>query len=114
MIMSLNGLLSIPEKNARGIATWLFWHANDHLEIVQAIAKTTTTKPPVYVLDPANPDDVKGWALTHQQAHNDMNSALGLQGSDLTSIDFSKELELKAWLFINFMEHAAARQTIGI
>lgn len=112
--MSLNGILSIPEKSMRGLEEWLFWHANDHVEILRGIQATTSVKLPEYVLDPANSQDLEGWALQHQQAHNDMNSQLGLQGSDLTAVDFKQEIELKAWLFINFMEHVAARQTIGI
>jgi hypothetical protein len=86
---------------------WLFQHSQDHLEIVQKIAQTTGLVLPTYIIDPLEPGDFKGWALRHQNYHNEANGVLRVDGSDLQTVDFENQEEMESWYWLNYSEHLA-------
>lgn len=69
---------------------------------------------PDYVIDPIPDNDLKGWIERNQELHNDMNGQLGLQGSDLQDVDFDDQKQLQSWVYLHFIEHQSAEQTLGI
>lgn len=106
-------ILAVPE-GAAGSDEWEFWHAQDHIDIRAGIEQFGRGNLPSYILDPLVAWGRDAWAAAHQQAHNDANGALGLRGSDLLDVDWQSSAEKDEWLFMNFMEHAAMHQAIGI
>lgn len=111
--MGLPNLLGIP-PGPMGWQEFLFNHWQDHLQIIQAIQAQTGQQLIVYDLEGFNPDAASDWLDRHQNAHNDMNGALGLAGQDLEAVDLRNDHEREAWLFTNFEEHQAVRSTLKI
>jgi hypothetical protein len=72
---------------------------NINLQIPQARALT------FYILDPVPEIDLQSWLRRHQQSHSDINAALGIQGSDLTDVDFKKTEERESWSELHYSEH---------
>lgn len=93
-----------------------FWFNNwiDHQDIAQAITKQNNVSMTIYVIDPWSDASADGILERHQQYHNDMNSALGLAGQDLSDLNLEDETKVKAWQWIHYLEHQAAHQALGI
>ena len=107
-------LMSFDYADQRSLDEWDINHSSDHEEIRQAIqAKlgVNLEDRPIY---PTNWKDWNAYAIRHQSLHNDMNSILGLNGVDLTTVDFKDKKESENWHFDHFQEHQAARTTLGI
>jgi len=111
--MGLPNLL-YPPTGESGWREYWFQHFQDHLDILQAIQKDFNVKLTEYIIDPWVDSDKDGILERHQQYHNDFNAALNLPGNDLSDVDFKKENEVKAWLYLNFVEHQSAHQSLGI
>ena len=88
-----------------------FWFNNwiDHQDIQQAVNKLKGLNNEVYQIDPWNEQAKDAILLRHQFFHNDMNSALGLNGSDLTSLDFKDKEAVKGWIYSHYLEHQSVR-----
>lgn len=112
--MPLYDLLNTPVGGSRNINEWAFSHAQDHLEIIQAIQAKKGLRLTQFQLDPLNTNDLNQWLNRHQQTHDDMNSALSLIGVDLETVDFENDKEREAWTLLNFMEHRNVRQALAI
>jgi hypothetical protein len=102
-----------PAGGADDLKAWFFAHHQDHIEIVQAIQKLGRPMT-IYPLDPFTPNAVDVWLRFHQSAHNDFNQALGLDGADLTDVDFQNAEKLSDFFFRNYQEHLDARAALGI
>jgi hypothetical protein len=106
--MGLANLLSPPS----GPNGWQeFWFNNwiDHQTIQQAVNKTQGVNNETYQIDPWS-DAAKDELLQkHQLYHNDMNSALGLNGSDLSVLDFKDKEAVKNWVNSHYLEHQSVR-----
>lgn len=112
--MPLFDLLNPPMGSSEKLNEWSFTHAQDHLEIVQAIQRQRGVNLTQYLLDPLNEHDLNHWLNRHQQAHDDFNSVLNISGVDLQSVDFTDESEKESWTLLNFMEHRSARIALAI
>lgn len=112
--MPLFDLLNPPMGGGRNLNEWAYAHAMDHLEIIQAIQKKKGMALTQYLLDPLNEHDLNHWLNRHQQSHDDFNSVMGINGVDLEAVDFGDEKERESWTLLNFMEHRAVRQALGI
>ena len=80
-------------------------------EAIQTAFGTNLTEWDIYPLE------LKHWdqfALKHQAAHNEMNSASGLSGDDLTQVDFKDLHARQEWHYKHFREHNAQRVKYGI
>ena len=69
---------------------------------------------PEYMLHPSNPDDTGVWEDQHQQMHQDMDALLGINGFDLTNVNFENEAYLAGWIQLHFNEHYQAANILGI
>lgn len=67
-----------------------------------------------YQLDPISFDDVTNWLARNQQAHDDFNQALGLNGVDLEGVDFTDQKQLQAWVYLVWQEMQTAQQQLNI
>ncbi len=92
-------------------------HAREHMQFVQALATAT---PAVLIPDfdlmvfltaaEARPSIVQ----SHAQAHQLLRGALGLTGSDLSTVNLDNEGEFNDWSGYHRQEHAVIRQALGI
>lgn len=67
-----------------------------------------------YILDPINFQRADQFLQNNQQSHNEANSVLGLQGSDLQTVDFGNERQLAAWIAQHYQEHFDLRNVLHI
>lgn len=95
---------------------FFFYNASDHNEINLAILKQKSVNIFGRVLDPVDTSETafQSWVEQHQQAHNDINSALKLNGQDLTDIELKNPNKLRDWIFVHASEHLAMRQALAI
>ena len=108
----LANLANVPH-NQIDLLQFSFANNDDHLRIIAAIFKQGNILLPTYILDPIPTADIGAWLYVHQTVHNQMNSVLSIDGSDLTSVDFGKQDELAAWIWQHYREHYQANQTLG-
>lgn len=104
--MPLANIAAVPNKRMQ--PAFDFSHYQDHLQIVQAINAQHAKHLPVYAIHPAPTEKDDTWLRLHQAFHNDMNSVLKTNGTDLTGMVDAR------WYDQNFREHTAARQQLGI
>ena len=102
-----------PAEGAGGLKAWFFAHHQDHIEIVQAIQKLGVPMT-IYPLDPFTPSSPDTWLRMHQSAHNDFNQVLGIDGADLTDVDFQNADKMTDFFYRNYQEHLDARAELGI
>ena len=113
MIM-LPVLMDFDVNDAQSTETWSLNHSDDHDDIREAIQTQKNVNLADWVLYPFTVKDWDAYAIRHQSAHNDMNSTLGLSGSDLTDVDLTDPKAAEYWNFEHFREHQAARAALGI
>ncbi len=107
-------LLDFDINSEASREAWSLHHASDHREIREAIEAANLGDLPDWELSPINWNQLTQWHFRHQTSHNDFNGALGLAGSDISSVDFSKPEDAKDWFFNHFREHLAAHNALGI
>ena len=93
-----------------------FWFNNwiDHQDIQQAIQAQLSVNQEIYIINPWLDSDASAILQRHQQFHNDMDGALGINGEDLSSIDFKNQRAIEEWVFQHYQDHLAAHQILGI
>src|ERR1700691_3487101 len=83
---------------------WSLQHSRDHQEIRQAIQAQKGVNLTDWQLSPIAWQDWDSFALRHQNTHNDMNGVLGLNGTDITSVNFEKPEAAYEWNYEHFAE----------
>lgn len=106
-------LYNIP-NNPQTLARFSFHNRDQHLLAVDAIFRKTGIMLPQYPIDPILAADFKNWAYLHQAMHNSINTALNLQGNDLTDVDFDKPDEVATWIQLHASEHVAWGNALGL
>jgi hypothetical protein len=106
--------ISAPPQDLSKWPEWWWSHWIDHQEIMQAIQKKGKGNLTVYVIIPWDDNDASGILGRHQEMHDDMNEALGLNGQDLSSLNPKDASDIQRWVSQNFSEHQAARSALGI
>ena len=114
--MSLAALWNIPETEAQ-LAQWSFVNASAHADIVRVIFQRVGVVLDSFVLDPFNPKDPASfdpWVYQHYVMHQQMDAILGIQGYDLTSVDFTDDGNLAGWIQSHAVEHQQAGQILNL
>lgn len=106
--------ISTPPQDLSKWREWWFSHWIDHQEIMQAVQAKGDGNLEYYVIIPWSNEDADGILGRHQELHDDMNEALGLNGQDLSSLNPKDPNDIQRWVWQNASEHAAARQVLGI
>lgn len=112
--MTLNSLKNIDFSDSSNMDFSWYAHFQDHIEIVQAIQKKKNVKLIQYNIFPFNKGGLDVILASHQQYHNDMNSVLGKDGTDLQQLDIKDKKTVEVWANQNFYEHYAARAALEI
>lgn len=91
-------------------ATLLEWSANhqrDHFLIAYTIQqKYSGTSVILLPIDPVPVQlDLLTWSMNHQTMHNEMDNVTGVQGFDLSSVNFQQRDQLLIWINLHAWEH---------
>lgn len=109
-IASLANVPTTDEERAE----WSFAHMAHHRDIAEKIYVLAKVALPEYILDPIDPNDTGTWEYQHQLMHDNQNALLGIDGQDLTGIDWKNQNLLAAWIQLNFNEHYQASNELEI
>lgn len=109
----LADLANVP-SNDQERSQWAFAHMAHHRDINAKIYLLVKLALPEYILDPIVIDDTGTWEYQHQLMHDNQNQILGIQGQDLTGIDWKNQNELAGWIFLDFSEHYQASAILEI
>lgn len=109
----LASLANVPVTDQER-AQWAFAHMAHHRDINFQIYNLIKVALPEYSLDPIDPADTSTWEYQHQLMHNDQNQFLGIDGQDLTGVDWKDQRLLAAWVLLNFNEHFQASNILEI
>lgn len=109
----LANLFNVP-SNDQERAEWSFSHMANHRDINQRIYSLIKVALPEYILDPVDINDTGTWEYQHQLMHDSQNQILGIEGQDLTGVDWKDPNLLAAWIFLNQSEHYQACQILEI
>jgi hypothetical protein len=112
-VSGLASLANVPSTNEER-AQWAFAHMAHHRDISARIYLLVKLALPEYILDPINPDDSGDWEYQHQVMHDNQNQILGINGQDLTGVDWKDQRLLAGWIQLNFSEHYQASQILEI
>lgn len=114
--MSL-AVIQYPPPTDQGWEEWLHAHVRHHEALIAAINRTFKTtlslEAPLWPVDMDDKDKMAVWNRAHLDAHNAMNSVLGIPGQDISTPDFKNQRSLDAWLYTHFNLHQVAAQRSG-
>lgn len=102
--MAIAGIFNVP-GTPEEFAQWGFDNAAHHVDINRVIFQITGTNIASFVLDPLPLNDMGAWLYQHQQMHTTTNGILGVQGFDLTDVDFNDKGQLAGWIQMHANEH---------
>lgn len=109
----LANLYNVPGSDQER-AVWAFAHMAHHRDINAKIYLLIKVALPEYSLDPININDTGTWEYQHQLMHDAQNRLLGIQGQDLTGVNWKDQRLLNAWIFLNSSEHFQASNILEI
>ena len=112
-VSGLADLYNVPTNDTER-AFWSFAHMAHHRDINAKIYLLVKIALPEYILDPIDPTDTGQWEYQHQIMHDNQNQLLGIQGQDLTGINWNDQRLLTAWIFLNQSEHYQASNILEI
>lgn len=100
-----------------GYGAWDIGHGREHLQFVQVLAqRTPAVQIPAFdmlaFLVAGNAR--KSILETHAEVHDLLRGATGVQGIDLSEVDFDQQDAFYDWLGYHATEHAQIRQALGI
>ena len=106
-------LLEVPETED----DWgrFAWHNLDQINLIQqAILQQYGLEVTSYILFPLPLDNPSQWLQNNQSAHNDFNTALGLQSHNIEDLDFNNPDEVASWINLNYQELFDASEMLKI
>ncbi len=106
-------LYNVPSSDAER-AQWAFAHMAHHRDINRRIYELVKVSLPDYILDPINVDDTGDWEYQHQVMHDNQNALLGINGYDLSEVQWKDQAILAGWVFLNSYEHQRAADILEI
>lgn len=109
----LANLANVPQSDS-SLAEWSFAHMAHHRDISRLILERFRIVLPEFILDPMNPQNFGTFGYQHQILHNDQNSVLGIDGQNLTEVDWNDMGQRTDWIFLNFNEHLKAADILGL
>ena len=113
--MSIAALWNAPVDQVQ-LAQWSFANAAAHADIIRVVFERAGRQLDSYVLDPFDPrqDGFDLWLYQHFVMHQQMDAILGIQGYDLTDVDFGDAGSLAVWTAAHAVEHMQAGQILNL
>lgn len=109
----LSALLNVP-NSPESWEQFIFNNRQQITEIRQAILAQKNINLTEYQIYPVNDEGFQSFLQNNQQAHEDFNSVLGLQGSDIEELDPKDQKKLEAWVFLQYQELFSACSALKI
>jgi hypothetical protein len=94
-------------------AQWAWHHRDSHDRIRKAIKQVYGINLTDYQVEPINPNDLTSFLQNNSNLHDDMNTVLSLQSSDLQDANLQEPRELDAWIKLHAQEHYYAEAKLG-
>ena len=110
---SVASLYNVPSTQDE-LNTWAFAHAAHHHDIIRTIFQKYGLMLSEYVLDPFDINAPDNWIYQHQTMHQDFDAILGIDGFDLTDVQFEDKNQLAGWIYLNSQEHYQAAAILEI
>lgn len=110
---AIAALFNVPEGREE-LDTWASAHARHHVDINRYIYQRTGLSLPEFVLEPIDPNNIAGWDEHHVIMHQNQDALLGIDGYDLSGVDFNDLDNLTAWIQLNAVEHREAEDILQI
>lgn len=110
--MGFPTLYNVPTDDSE-MARFAFENRMHHMAIDDTLS-SKGVRPLGYVLEPIFQSDMTAWLLRHQEVHNLMNGALGLEGNDLTTVDFNDKGQVASWINLHANEHYLVAQSLKL
>lgn len=110
--MSLVQLLSPPPTD-RGFEEYSFAHYQHHRLLIDTILQVKGVQLVYLDIYPVTQANFQSFLENHQQLHDDYEGLLGIQGNDLSSVDFNDEKQRASWTWLNFTSHQSAVKILG-
>lgn len=107
--MPLASLFAVP-KNQGDAGAWSFAHLDHHRSLNAAVMAKYGVKIPEYPIDPFG-DNV---ADLHQLWHNDIDAVIGVQGFDLSDVNWEDEGQRTGWIWLNATQHRNEGNILGV
>ncbi len=95
-------------------AQFSFHNRDEHDLAAIAIREQKDVTINAYILDPIPPNDPGLWLRSHQNSHNEINTALGTAGNDLSAVDIKNPGQVENWIQNHASEHRAWCDILGI
>ena len=111
--MGLPLLFRVPDAPEDWRA-WSFNHAAIHNDWIAAVQREKNLLITQFLLDPVDLNNLGFWIYNHQNAHNQVNEALGTQGLDLLSYDLGNPDDLVEFIQLNGNEHQRIATALGV
>ncbi len=109
----LADLYNVPTTDEER-ALWSFAHMVHHRDIIRRVYELVKVALPEYLLDPIDPNQPGQWEDQHQIMHDNQNQLLGIQGQDLSQVDWKDTRLLAGWIWLNAVEHYQAANILRI
>lgn len=103
-----------PPPTKTGMEEWAFAHFQHHIAIIEATLAIKNVRLNLYQLYPFNEHATADWLRQHQEAHNEFNAVYGVNGNDLSSVDFKNKKQKDAYFWLNFNEHRNVGKLCGV
>jgi hypothetical protein len=100
-----------------GFGIWRMEHYLEHLQFVQLglLQNPIVLVPDYSIVDwTDNQRARQDWFDAHQDIHNRLRSWTGVQGVDLSVVDWDKPDEQLSWLDDHGVEHSLIRQALNL
>ena len=99
-------LYNTPDSEST-LLEWSANHQRDHFLIQYTIQqKYNGTNIILLPIDPVPIQlDMLTWSMNHQIMHNEMDNVTGVQGFDLSSVNFNQRDQLLIWINLHAWEH---------
>ena len=109
-------MLAALENIPRSPQQWSLWawdHRDSHDRIRAAILRRTGSNLADWQIEPINPNYMTDFLQANSSLHDDMNSALNLQSTNIQDANLGDEKELAAWIKLHYLEHYYAEIVSG-
>lgn len=102
-----------------GFGNWLLGHYHEHQQFVTIGLATAVPRqaiPDYDFLGWNEASDVgrRMWLDTHQKVHEALRFMTGVQGFDLSAVDFDDDVAFGLWMEAHAEEHRLIRRALGL
>ena len=112
--MDMNTLSTVEFGNVDALRAFLFENNTQHQVFAQELSLRGVSTPMLPILD-ANPDNLDDWLQLHNQIHERVASALGLDNPfNLVDSDWQVEGDFYDWIGVHTTIHQQILAALGV